>query len=63
MKAYAQNFPSCATLEMYNKIPIFIPVDITEDSVKLIAQKVSGVSGPVGMDSEATLNFVTEGTW
>ena len=26
--------PSCSTLEMYNKMPIFIPVSIKEDAVK-----------------------------
>ena len=30
----------------------FIPVDITEDVVVLVAHKLSGRSGPVGTDSE-----------
>ena len=40
-------------IELYNKIPIFIPTNITEDVVKLIAQKLSGSLGPVGMDLES----------
>ena len=35
-----KNIPSCATLERYNKIPIFIPIDITEDAVKSVTQKI-----------------------
>ena len=31
-----KKIPSCTTLETYEKVPIFIPVDITEDAVKLI---------------------------
>ena len=33
-------------------MPIFIPVDIMEDVIKLVAQKISGNSGPVGTDSK-----------
>ena len=43
----------CDTLQTYDKTPIFIPVDITEDAVKLVAQKRLGTSGLGGMDSEA----------
>ena len=31
----------------------FIPVDITEEAVELVARKISGSSGPGGTDSEA----------
>ena len=48
-----ENNPSCATLETYEERPIFILVGITEDAVKLVALKLSGDSGPGGMDSEA----------
>ena len=34
-------------------MPIFIPVDITEDAVKPVTQKLSGSYGPVGTDPEA----------
>ena len=44
---------SCATLELYEETSIFIPVDITDGSVKLVVCKVSGASGPGGTDSEA----------
>ena len=37
---------------MYNETPIFIPVDIAENVVKLVAQKLSGSSGPGGTDLE-----------
>ena len=45
--------PACSTLEAYNKMPIFIPMGITEDVVKSVVRKLSGISGPGGMDSEA----------
>ena len=44
---------SCATLETYEEMPIFIPVDITEEAVELIARKLSGISGTGGTDLEA----------
>ena len=34
-------------------MPIFIPVNITEEAVESVAQKLLGGSGPGGMDSEA----------
>ena len=44
---------SCATLEMYKKTPIFIPTDITEYAVKLVAQKPSENYGLRSTESEA----------
>ena len=38
---------------MYNKTSIFIPVNITEEDVESVAQKLLGSSGPGGTDSEA----------
>ena len=38
---------------MYNETPIFIPVDIVEDVVELVAQKLAGSSVPGGTYSEA----------
>ena len=38
---------------MYDKKPIFIPVDITEDVVKLVERKLSGISGTGNTDSKA----------
>ena len=40
-------------LETYKETPIFIPVDITEEAVKLLARKLLGSSGPLGTDLEA----------
>ena len=40
-------------LETYDKTTIFIPVDITEDVVELVAQNSSGALGPGSTDSEA----------
>ena len=37
---------------MYDETPIFIPVYITEDLVKLVARKLSENSGPGGTYSE-----------
>ena len=34
--------PPFYTLEVYDKTPILIPVDITGDVVKLVARKLSG---------------------
>ena len=48
-----KKIPSCSTLDTYDEIPIFIPVEITEDAVKLVARKISGSSSPVDMDSES----------
>ena len=49
----SKTIPSCATLEMYEVTPILIPVDITEEAVESVAQKLSGSSVPGGTDSEA----------
>ena len=40
-------------LEAYDEMPIFIPVDIMDDVVKLVTQKLLGSLGPGGTDSEA----------
>ena len=37
----------CSTLEVYNKTPIFIPVDIMKDVVKSVPQKKWGFWAPV----------------
>ena len=34
--------PPCSMLEVSDKTPIFIPVDITEDVVKSVARKLLG---------------------
>ena len=44
---------SCATLEMYEETPIFIPVNITEEAVESVAHKLLGSSGPGGTELEA----------
>ena len=48
-----RKLPPCSTLELYNKMPILIPMNIAEDVVGLFAQKPSGSLGPSGTDSEA----------
>ena len=45
-------------LEVYNKMPIFIPVDIVEDMVKLVAQKLPGSLGHGSTDSEALQGWI-----
>ena len=40
------------TLDAYNKKYIFIPVDITEDVIKLVVWKLSGSFGLGVMDPE-----------
>ena len=52
-KRPSETFPSCATLETYNKTPIFIPVGIMEEAVEIVAQKRLEISGPGGTDSGA----------
>ena len=41
-KYHRKTIPSCATLETYEVTPIFIPLDITDKSVELVAQKNVG---------------------
>ena len=48
-----KKFPSCATLETHEDTPVFIPVEITEESVESVARNVLGSSGPGGTDSGA----------
>ena len=50
-KTSERNIPSYAKLETYEKMPIFIPVAITEEAVELVPRKISGVSGLGGTDS------------
>ena len=44
---------SCYTLEEYNEMHVFLPVDVIEDVVKSIAQKCLGSLGHGGTESEA----------
>ena len=53
VKHTSETIPSCDTLETYEDTPIFIPVNITEESVELVARKLSGSFRPGGTDSEA----------
>ena len=39
-------------LESYEEMPIFIPLNITEDLVESVVQKLLGRAGPGGTDSE-----------
>ena len=45
-----ENILSYATLETYDKTPIFILVDITKDAVELVARELLVDSFPGGMD-------------
>ena len=53
VKHTSETIPSCDTLETYEDTPIFIPVNITEESVELVARKILGSSGPGDTDSGA----------
>ena len=44
--------PHCSTLESYEEKPVIIPVYMTEDVVKSVAQKRSGSTGPGGTESD-----------
>ena len=46
------------TLEEYEEIPVFIPVDITEDVVKLVTQKLLGSASPGDTDLEALQGWI-----
>ena len=48
----SEKIPSCVTLESYEETPIFIPVDIIEESVEFVAHKILGSYGPGGTDSK-----------
>ena len=50
----------CYTLEVYNKTPIFIPVDITEDVVESVAQKLLVSFGTIDTDWEAISLWLRE---
>ena len=39
-------------LEVYNETPIFIPLDIVEEVVKLVTRTISVSSGPGGTNLE-----------
>ena len=42
--------PHCSTFEAHKEITIFIPFNITEDVVELVAQKLSGSVGTGGTE-------------
>ena len=52
-KHQSKTIPSCATPEKYDKTPVLIPVDITEEAVESVARKLLGSSSLGGTDSEA----------
>ena len=39
-------------------MPTFIPINITEEAVELVACKLSGASGPGGTDLEALQGWI-----
>ena len=57
LKKNTPPFP-CYTMEVYNEILIFIPVDIMEDVFKSVTQKLLGSLSPIGTDSEALQGWV-----
>ena len=44
----SKTIPSCAKLETYEETPILIPVDITEEAVESVVNKLSGISSTEG---------------
>ena len=42
VKHPSKTISSCATLEMYEETPIFVPVDITEKSTESVTRKFWG---------------------
>ena len=57
-KNTSEKIPSCATLETYTETPIFIPVNITEESVESVARKRSGRSIQGGTDSKEIQGWI-----
>ena len=55
-----ETIPSCATLEPYEETPIFISVNIMEETVESVARKLPGSSGPGGTDSEALQGWLNK---
>ena len=53
-----KTIPSCALLEMYDKRPIFISVDITEDTFELVPQTLLVSSGPRGTYSKSLQGWI-----
>ena len=52
--------PPCSTLEAYDEMPIFIPVEIMEDVVKLVARNLLGSLGPICTDLEALQGLILQ---
>ena len=52
-KYQRRTIPSRATLEMYKEMPIFVPIDITEEALEQVARNILGSSVPERMDSGA----------
>ena len=48
---------------MYKETPILIPINIPYDSVKLVAQKLLGSSGPEGTNSEDLQEWILKFWW
>ena len=53
-----EKIPSYASLEMYEEMPIFIPLNIAEEALKLVTCKLYGCSGPGGTDSEELQGWI-----
>ena len=45
-------------LDIYEKMPIVIPLDITEDVVKSVVWKLLGSLGPGGTNSETLQGWI-----
>ena len=45
-------------LEAYEATPVSTPMGITKEVVDSVARKLSGISGPGGMDSEALQRWI-----
>ena len=53
-----KNISSCAMLEPYEETPIFIAVDITKESVELVAHNLLGDYSPGGTDLNAQQGWI-----
>ena len=50
--------PHCSMLQEYQVMPIFIPVDFTEDLVESVSRSLTGISGPGGTDLGALQGWI-----
>ena len=50
--------PTCAAFEEYEKVPKTVPIRFTKDGVMLVASKLSGTAGVLGVEATELRNWL-----